>query len=73
MSTAHIFTQQNPSDAQLVSILDHNYGDGVVYIPENTPWNLYSFARKLGYISEEGYVTRKGRKLLISYKNNSSI
>ncbi len=71
MSTAPVFTQQNPTDAQLVSILDHHYGDGVVYIPENTPWSLYTFARKLGYISEEGYVTKKGRELLTRYQKVS--
>lgn len=71
MNNAPIFTQENPTDAQLVSILDHHYGDGVVYIPENTPWSLYTFARKLGYINEEGFVTPKGKTLVTDYQKIS--
>ncbi len=67
MSSLPVFTEKNPTDAQLISILDYHYGDGLVYLPENTPWSLYTFARKLGYISEEGYVTKKGRELLAQY------
>lgn len=70
MCSAPVFIEKDPSDAQLVTILDHHYGDGVVYIPENTPWSLYTFARRLGYISEEGYVTKKGRELLNSFKDD---
>jgi hypothetical protein len=67
MSPAPIFLYGKPSDKDIVKILKHHYGDGVVYMPENTPWSLYSFARKHGYISEEGYVTRKGRDLLCEF------
>ncbi len=68
MSTAPVFIEKDPTDAQLISILDHHYGDQLVYLHENTPWSLYTFARKLGYIDEEGYVTNKGRILLDRYR-----
>lgn len=71
MSSLPVFTTENPTDAQLVTILDHHYGDGVVHLPENTPWSLYTFARKLGYINEEGFVTSKGKSLVIDYQKAS--
>lgn len=71
MANLPIFTDNNPTDAQLVSILDYNFGDGVVHLPQNTPWSLFTFAKKLGYIDEEGYVTEKGKLLVVSFREAS--
>ncbi len=49
---------------QLVELLHHHYGDGVVYLPAGQSKQLLVAAKNLGYISEDGYLTRQGRILL---------
>jgi hypothetical protein len=49
---------------QLVELLNHHYGDGVVYLPAGQSKQLLLAAKNLGYISEDGYLTRQGRILL---------
>ena len=58
-----------PSDRQLLTLLDHEIGDDVVYLENTTPWSLYTFAKQLGYIDEEGHMTEKGRQLVNQIRN----
>ena len=60
-------TNSDSREAQIAAILEHHYGDGLVYLPRHKPNSLYSLAMKSGYIDTEGYMTRKGRALLAQY------
>lgn len=52
------------SESDIVKILSNRFGDGVVYMSKNMPKRVYHLAVKRGFISQEGYITRKGRVLL---------
>jgi hypothetical protein len=51
-------------ETAIAKLLDHRYGDGVVYQPRHQQRGLMQAAISGGFVSEEGYVTRKGRALL---------
>jgi hypothetical protein len=52
------------AESDIAVLLEHRYGDGIVYLPKGGPKELYARAVKQGFISEDGYLTRKGRALL---------
>lgn len=61
----------DPSEHELVEVLEHRFGDGIVYVPkEGGSAARRNFVRavELGYISEDGYLTRKGRALVARHK-----
>lgn len=60
--------QQELPEAQIATILQYRYGDGLVYHPRHKPKSLYKQAIQSGYIDTEGYLTRKGRTLIARYK-----
>jgi hypothetical protein len=44
------------------------YGDGGVYLPrEREPTAALALAMRAGFVSEDGFVTRKGRSLLARF------
>ena len=52
-------------DYAIARLLAHRYGDGVVYIPrEGGNRALLEHAVADGFVSADGFVTRKGRNLL---------
>lgn len=55
-------------EARIAQVLEHRYGDGMVYLPKEWPEQLLSLARQFGFIDAEGYLTRKGRTLLARYQ-----
>lgn len=55
-------------EARIAQVLEHRYGDGMVYLPKEWPEQLLSLARQFEFIDEEGYLTRKGRTLLARYQ-----
>ncbi|MCZ6717833.1 MAG: hypothetical protein ACE1Z4_03105 [Gammaproteobacteria bacterium] len=56
------------TEVQIAQILQHRYGDGMVYLPKNAPRTVYSQAMALGFVDPDGYLTRKGRVLLARYQ-----
>lgn len=55
----------DPFESAIAKLLDHRYGDGIVYEPrDHTRRGLLQAAIAGGFVSEEGFVTRKGRALL---------
>ena len=56
------------TEAQIAQILQHRYGDGMVYLPKNAPRAVYSKAMERGFVDPDGYLTRKGRVLLARYQ-----
>ena len=51
-------------EAALVQLLDHRYGDGLVYLRDQAERSIYKTAVKLGLINVDGYVTPQGRTLI---------
>jgi hypothetical protein len=55
-------------ESQVANLLQHRFGDGLVYLPKNQPHTLYQLAVSGGYVDQEGYLTRKGRVLLARHQ-----
>lgn len=55
------------NECKIVDVLENHYGDGTVYIPANDDNYDYFTAKKKGYISNEGYITTKGKHLVSKY------
>lgn len=55
-------------EENVYELLLNHFGDGLVYLPLGTQANVYIYAVKQGYISNDGYITRKGRLLLCNNK-----
>ncbi len=55
-------------ESDIARVLQYRYGDGLVYLPSNQPESLLRMAKTMGFIDQEGYLTRKGRYLLAKYQ-----
>ncbi len=55
-------------ESDIARILEFRYGDGLVYLPKYQPESVFKKAKTEGYIDQEGYLTRKGRRLLAKYQ-----
>ena len=55
-------------ESDIAKVLEHRYGDGLVYLPKHQPESLFKMATSEGFIDHEGYLTRKGRSLLAKYQ-----
>ncbi len=58
---------------QIMELLQFHYGDGAIYISkhiQNHFHRILTLANRNGYVSEEGYITRRGRLLLAKSSNN---
>ncbi len=63
----------NPSagdDPDLLQLLRHRYGDGLVYIRDAAERRLYRLAVDLGLITSEGYLTPEGWSLLARHRDD---
>jgi hypothetical protein len=56
--------QTDDVDQAMLGLLDHRYGDGLVYLCDDREQPLYHEAVRLGLVSSEGYVTPRGLSLL---------
>ncbi len=58
---------------QIMELLQFRYGDGAIYISKHIQNNFHrilTLANRYDYVSEEGYITRKGQLLLAKCNNN---
>ena len=55
-------------ESDIAGVLEHRYGDGLVYLPKYQPERLFKMAKTEGFVDPEGYLTRKGRCLLAKYQ-----
>jgi hypothetical protein len=53
-----------PGDRDIARLLAKRYGDGTVYLPSGGAMDLYHTCMALGFVSTEGFITSKGRRLL---------
>jgi len=56
-----------PKEDQIAQMLEFRFGDGLVYLPRNYPKRLLFMAKQRGFVDPEGYLTRKGRALIVRY------
>ena len=54
-------------DQGILKLLSHRYGDGLVYLRNDSEQRLLHEAVRLGLVSSEGYVTPRGLSLLVRY------
>jgi hypothetical protein len=59
------YQNQAGRDQAIARLLSFRYGDGGIYVPRHAPESaLLRDALASGFVSEDGFVTRKGRRLL---------
>ncbi len=56
----------------MLEILKNHYGDGCIYLPEGASSDLIAVAKQYGYVNEEGYLTRQGRKLVTEHRESKA-
>lgn len=56
--------QAEDVDQDILDLLGHRYGDGLVYLHDDREEQLFHEAVRLGLVSAEGYVTPLGRSML---------
>ena len=56
--------QADDVDQAVIELLGHRYGDGLVYLRNDTEQPLFHAAVRMGLVSSEGYVTPRGLSLL---------
>ena len=68
MSAAQQNEPEMPPEVEpaVVQLLAHRYGDGFVYLRGQEERALYEKAKNLGLITGEGYLTPRGRSLVIN-------
>ncbi|MGH8581211.1 MAG: hypothetical protein ACREWG_00135 [Gammaproteobacteria bacterium] len=52
-------------EPSIAGLLACHYGDGSVYLPAGTPEWLWRRCIEQGYVSTEGFLTRRGRELTL--------
>lgn len=67
MDTRETTSLHEEIDTALVRLLEHRYGDGLIYLRDNGERRVYERAIKMGLVSREGYLTPEGRSLLARY------
>jgi len=59
--------QAEDVDPAVLSVLGHRYGDGLVYLRNNSEQPAFDRAVRLGLVSSEGYVTPRGLSVLARF------
>ena len=54
-------------DDTLVQLLDHHFGDGLVYLRDPDERGHLERAKELGLVNAEGYLTPAGRSVLAQF------
>lgn len=54
----------NQASPPMAKLLSNRYGDGLIYLPRASQTGALRDAIAAGFVSEDGYLTRKGRNFL---------
>lgn len=65
--------QLEPESSELRALLAHHYGDGSVYVPQGISPRVIQQAKAQGLIDEEGYLTREGRRFLLTAEDDTAL
>jgi hypothetical protein len=63
----YAYQSLEPTERELVNVLLHRYGDGTVYQPKGASVDAFLSCRHLGFISDDGFITRQGRVLIATH------
>lgn len=58
-------------ESEIAALLQARFGDGLMYPGKNHSRNIFNRAIELGFLDNDGYLTRKGRSLLTRHHFNS--
>ena len=64
MAIQELQRQADDVDQAILKLLGQRYGDGLVYLRNDTEQQLFHEAVRLGLVSSEGYVMPRGLSLL---------
>lgn len=72
MAQAPISESPQPSDrpetsSGIARLLGHRFGDGLVYLRDESERKLFRLAVELGLLSHEGYLTPEGHSFLADH------
>jgi len=67
MALARPRDSAQPGERDIARLLARRYGDGTVYVPSGEGMGLFHTCMALGFVSTEGVITSKGRRLLTLY------
>ena len=70
LGLGHGDVRPDTAERELLQLLDHRYGDGLVYLRDAAERKLYEFAIRLGLINIEGYLTPAGRSLIARHEDD---
>ena len=59
--------QAEDVDQAILIVLGHRYGDGLVYLRNDSEQPAFDQAVRLGFVSPEGYVTPRGLSVLARF------
>ena len=51
-------------ETEIAALLQCRFGDGMAYLPRQWQSRLLEIATRFGFVDTEGYLTRRGRKLM---------
>ncbi len=57
-------------DQALLQLLAHRFGDGLVYLRDDSERRLFERAMSMGLVDREGYLTPAGRSLVARFNND---
>lgn len=66
-------TSFDHSQPPIEKLLAHRYGDGLIYLPRTMNSGVLRDAVRQGFVSEEGFLTRKGRTFLAAASTSTSV
>ena len=57
----------------MLELLTNHFGDGSIYVPDGASAELLALAKEHGYVNDEGYLTRAGRKLVTEHRLHKNL
>ncbi len=57
----------------MLELLKNHFGDGSIYVSNGASAELLELAKEHGYVNEEGYLTRAGRKLVTEHRLHKNL
>jgi hypothetical protein len=57
-------TDHSDLESCMAELLGRRFGDGTLYLAPDSRGDLINIAIELGFLSADGYLTRKGRALV---------
>ena len=68
-----MFTASHHGTDPVKQLLERRFGDGQIYVPKATSGALVADAVQRGLMSQDGFITRKGRAFLVGDELYTSV